>query len=433
MKQKQDVLSAQAGVLGVLMAAPELTGEILAEVQPSDFLTPEYRTVFMAICDLFAEGKPVDAVMVKSRVGSEYAELLLQCIELTVTTAHWKAHAELMREQSRVARLQELAGSLMACRTMDEAQAYMSRANALFADRTDRRVVSVAQGYQDFLRRQQEQKNYITWGFPKLDKRIYADTGDFVIIGGRPSSGKTALAIGMADHISRHKRVGFFSLETSDAKIFDRYFTAKAHLDFERVKQHKLSPIDRELLERQQNDINSRQLDVIQASGMGVQDIQAITLSRRYDVIFVDYIQLVKSFGHNRAEEVARISMGLHVLAQQHGVTVVALAQLTRVDKASKPQAPRMEDLRESGQLEQDADVVMLLYLQSEDERNGPRWLKVEKNKEGECGRFPLAFNGRCQKFTEMDVKRIEDDPFKQQGFDEIAADVPFDPGRVGG
>ena len=433
MKQQQDTLSPQAGLIGVLLMAPELTGEIVAEVQERDFLTAEYRTVYRAICDLFTEGKAVDAVMVKSRVGKEYTELLLQCMELTATTANWKAHAELMREQSRLARLQELAVSLMACRSMEEAQASISQANELFAARTDRRVVSVGQGYQDFLQRQKERKNYITWGFPKLDKRIYADTGDFIIIGGRPSAGKTALAIGMADHISRDKRVGFFSLETSDAKIFDRYFTAKAQLDFERVKQHRLTPIDHELLERNRDEIMGRQLDVIQAGGMSVQDIRALTLSHRYDVIFVDYIQLVRSFGHNRAEEVARISMGLHTLAQQHGITVVALAQLTRGDKSAAPQAPRMDSLRESGQIEQDADVVMLLYLQNEEERNGPRYLKVEKNKEGECGRFPLAFNGRCQRFTEMDVNRVEPDPYIRQGFCEIAGEVPFDPDRVGG
>lgn len=430
---KNESLSAQVGVIGALLVAPELTGEIIAEVQESDFLGPEYRNIFRAARSLFLEGKPVDVVMVKDRAGKEYAELLLQCMELTGTAANWRAHAALMREQARVARLQELAGNLMACQSLQDAQIHIAAANELFADRTDRRVISVAQGYQDFMRRQQEQKQYITWGFPKLDKRIYADNGDFIIIGGRPSAGKTALAICMADHISRDKRVGFFSLETSDAKIFDRYFTAKGRLDFERVKQHKLTPIDKELLDRQRDELFSHQLDVIQAGGMSVQDIQALTLSHRYDVIFVDYMQLVASYGHNRAEEVARISMGLHTLAQQHGVTVIALAQLSRGDKSSTPQAPRMDSLRESGQIEQDADVVMLLYLQNEEERKGPRYLKVEKNKEGECGRFALAFDGKCQMFTEMEVNRKEDDPYTQQGFNEITGEVPFDPSQEGG
>ena len=423
MVERSVELTAEVEILGALLIDPGLAGPILAEVGEEDFLDPTYRTVFRAIRQLWLQGKPTDPVMVRSVLGREYNDLLVQCLELTVTTSNWKAHAALLREQAKLAKLREWAGQLATAPDLETAQQPLEQINGLFCQRQDRRIVSVAQGYQDFMERQRHGRQYIAWGFPKLDTRLYADAGDFIVLGGRPSAGKTMLALGMADHVSRSRRVGFFSLETSDAKLFDRYFAAQGNIDFARIKQHRLSPLDKEQLERQRESLWARKLEVVQASGMAVTDILALSLARRYQVIFVDYIQLIASRGGNRTEEVSRVSMDLHTMAQSHGITVVGLAQLSRQNQGERP---RLTDLRESGQIEQDADAVMALYLANPEEPGGDRKLELLKNKEGQLGRFTIHFDGAHQRFCEAGATPVKEEPYPQQELTETNEEVPF-------
>lgn len=175
-------------------------------------------------------------------------------------------------------------------------------------------------------------------------------------------------------------------------------------IDFGDIKARKISERDYIRLTDRQRELGARRLDIIRASGMAVSDIQAITLARRYQVIFVDYLQLLRETGRNmnRTEAVSRMSMELHRLAQTHGVTVIALSQLGRPENRGEIQrAPTLSSLRESGQIEQDADAVLLLYLTDPGDPKSDRRLKIAKNKEGELGYADLNFEGRFQRFAE--------------------------------
>ena len=291
---KQQALTAQTAIIGSILIDPVLTGQIVSKVQAADFMDASYRTVFETIQQLFAEGKPVDAVMVKSRLGNAYTDLLLECMELTATTSNWPSYADLLREQSRLAKLKVFCMELMECITLDDAQEIMAKANDLFCQSKSRRVISLAQGYDEFLKRMETKMEYLKWGIGSLDKQIYAEAGDMIVMGGRPSAGKTALSLCTANFMALHKRVGYFSLETQDRKLIDRYMAHAAKVDFEHIKRHSLDAIDKELLERQRADIMGRKLTIVDAAGMSVQDIQATALSQRFEVIFVDYLQLVK-------------------------------------------------------------------------------------------------------------------------------------------
>ena len=418
---KQQALTAQTAIIGSILIDPSLTGQILSKVQAGDFMDASYRTVFEIIQQLFAEGKPVDAVMVKSRLGNAYTDLLLECMELTATTSNWPSYADLLREESRLAKLRGYCMALMECITLDDAQEVMAKANDLFCQSKSRRVISLAQGYDDFLQRMKTPVEYLKWGFPTLDKILYTEAGDLIVLGGRPSAGKTALALGMAHNLSGYKRVGFFSLETNDKKLIDRFMAYVASVDFNRIKRHSLTGIDNVLIKQQHENILRCKLDIVDAAGMSVQDIRATSLSRRYEVIFVDYLQMIRSSGIGRTEEVARISMGLHTFAQQNNITVVALSQLKRVDGGEIT----LESLRESGQIEQDADAALLLYLADENIPNGPRILKIAKNKEGKRGKFTLDFDGQHQTFTEPGAK--DNSPIQQEFVEITGQEVPFE------
>ena len=158
-------------------------------------------------------------------------------------------------------------------------------------------------------------------------------------------------------------------------------------------------------------------LEVTDASGMTVNEIRAISLSRHYDIVIIDYLQLISSgsrYKGNRTEEVAGISMDLHTFAQSCDKTVIALSQLTRAVKTDKDTAPKMSSLRESGQLEQDADIIMLLYLINEEVPDGDRRLKVAKNKDGERGYVTLGFDPKKMSFAQLSTRTDAPPPKKE-------------------
>ena len=145
------------------------------------------------------------------------------------------------------------------------------------------------------------------------------------------------------------------------------------------------------------------QLDIINAAGMSVQDIQAVSLNKRYQVVFVDYLQLLAAPGKGLYEQVTNISKGLHVMGRQHGIAVFALAQLSRPEKSgAKPAPPNLSSFRESGQIEQDADAAMLLYPSDPKDNRSHRILNLAKNKEGESCRLYMEFDGAIQSMREI-------------------------------
>ena len=170
--------------------------------------------------------------------------------------------------------------------------------------------------------------------------------------------------------------------------------------------QCRAGPEEAQKAARAARDIGNLKMEIINASGFSTAQIRAMTLARKYEYIVVDYIQLISEPGSGRVEQVTKATMGLQQIAKGLGVTVLALSQFSRAEKAQRGKAPGLADLRESGQIEQDADVIMLLYRMNEDDRNGPRWLSVAKNRGGPCGKICLSFEPRYMEFIPCDPNR---------------------------
>ena len=165
-----------------------------------------------------------------------------------------------------------------------------------------------------------------------------------------------------------------------------------------KIKRRDLNDADWDALATCASKLAKLQFDCIDAGGMTVRDIQAVALNKRYQVIMVDYLQLVVDKGRGRYEQVTNISQGLHTLARSNGITVIALAQLRRPEKENgKPKPPTMSDFRESGQIEQDADIAMLLWPSDPNDNRSRRVLKISKNKEGDRIKLELDFDGATQ------------------------------------
>lgn len=413
MVDAQDKLSAQVAVLGSLLIEPRLIGEALSKIKEEDFTNPKCRMVFCAIRALFTAGEKVDAALVRGKLGGRsgdgWDQYLLELMDLTPTAANIWEYAKLMREQARMSKGAEL-GQLItdACLGGDGEKlvAYLAQLNGLMVDRPGIRRMNMEEMLISFSERHTTPHEYITWNFPKLDKQLYTDLGDMVVLGGYPSAGKTALAVAFAYHQANQYRVGFYSLETNRYKLADRLISNMASIDMGSIKRGEIDEQQWERFARESDRIRVRKLELIEASGMSAQDIQADALANRYEVIYVDYLQLIEpeSRRMNRAEQVSGISRDLQKLAHGNNILVVALSQLTRPETTKEGNAvePTMSDLRESGQIEQDADAIMLLYLERPETPNeSRRVLKIGKNKEGTRGRVYLVFDGQYQRFRE--------------------------------
>lgn len=174
-------------------------------------------------------------------------------------------------------------------------------------------------------------------------------------------------------------------------------------MNLAKIKRSELDESDYQALSIASKRLIKPELELIEAAGMTVADIQAFSLSRRYDAIFIDYLQLIPSpQGRSRYDAVTDVSIRLHQMSQTTGIAVFPLSQLSRPDKdRDGRKAPNMASLRESGQIEQDADVIMLLYKEDPDRPDSRRVLKIAKNKEGEVGQIYLTFDGNTQTFRE--------------------------------
>ena len=202
--------------------------------------------------------------------------------------------------------------------------------------------------------------------------------------------------------------MGYFSFETNPDEVYDRLHAMASGLDSTKIRMHNLRPDDMDKVIGLGREFTQRKLDVIHASGMTVEDVRSVTVARGYQVIYVDYLQIIPTGRdmdrRDRFGIVSQISMDLHRLAVSLGVLVVALSQLSRGDKAAKNKTPDLSDLRESGQIEQDADAVLMLWKDEKaDDLCPPRNLKIAKNKKGFAGGYMVFdFDGSTQTFTEQ-------------------------------
>lgn len=392
-------LDAQYSVLGSALISPEVVPKVVSETSDRDY-TGACLTVYRVIRKLFLAGTAVDPVSVAGVLGKNYRDFLVQLMEVTPTAANIDHYIALCREQARVITVRELAGKMIEADTSDKMRKLLEEASGLMMDRPALKIATMSDSLRSFMDRHTKPANYLTWPVRELNDRIYAELGDLIIIGGYPSSGKSAWALQCAWHWAKDYKVGFFSLETSSEKLFDRQMAAVVQLSMDEIKRNEIKPEGWDRIAALTADIVARNLELVPAAGMTPADVRAVTMMQGYQIIFVDYLQLLQGPGENRTAQVTGISIALHTLAQSMGVTVVALSQLSRQGQQGKNAPPDMSALRESGQIEQDADVVMMLFLADKDNPDGNRELWIRKNKEGTCPSILLAFDGKHQTFT---------------------------------
>lgn len=445
-----DYAGAQAGVLGSMLIDPRTVSAVVNTLQPDDFDKGIHRDIFCAFRSLFLMQEAIDPVTVLNRMGAntEVARnYVLQLMELTATAANLQVYIQIVQEETRLKSIRGLAMHLATDEMgLDGARAVVSQLQELMVDHQGVEALTAEQGILDFYEELERKPEYIPTYIDDVDEILRIERSDYIVLGGYPSDGKTALALSMAYDQSAHYKVGFFSLETKSSKLFNRIFTSTAGVSNKRLKSRTLTEEDNQKLAEAADVVRQRSLTLVKASSMTTADIRAYSLAKGFDIIYIDYLTLISDDGYTDYDRATNISRALHALAQDCGIVVMALSQLARPDKSKgKQQHPTMSSVRSSGQIEQDADAILLLYREEPDNLRSRRILRLAKNKEGETGTWPLAFDGDLQRFTvvpptpgeqynnlQREIKKAAREAHQQVTLDELPMDTPI-PVEFGG
>ena len=391
-------LEAQYSVLGSALIDERVVPQIISETEETDY-SGGCRNVFRAIKSLFDKDVPVDPVSVNNALGGNYQKFLMDLMEVTPTAANIGTYIQICREQARLLAIREVLAGLDTVDTMADIRPLLEKANALAASTQRQQSVTLQQVFVDFGRRMQERPNYLRWPIQQIQDNLRVKPGNLVLIAAEPSVGKTAFALQCALHWAKTKRVGFFSYETDEETLGDRIVSHSMSISMETIQNRRLTDQQWERYAYLGGQNADRALSLECDSELTVSDIRAKVIEKGYQVVVIDYLQLIPSRGSSRYEQVTNISLDLHRLAQSLDVTVIALSQVSRSDD---DHVPRNSDLRESGQLEQDADVIMFLKRRKSANPEGPRRMYVTKYKGGKLFQTNLSFDGETQTFAWM-------------------------------
>lgn len=388
-------MNTQKVLLGALLAQPDLAPYSLPDLDVEHF-APDVQPVFAAVSGFWNSTGTLDAVQIcerypdlKTAVMGCFDEWSAECVR--ATRPNVEKWTQLVLEQAALTKFQSLAFQAGSSLTTfaDLPDLYSKMGEALTLDREEQDFKPIGELVDNYVRKLNEKPKYIPSGIPVLDKHLHLAPGNLFIIGGRPSAGKTALSLQMAcEQARRGLRVCYFSLETDPDTLTARIISNRLAVPLADIKSKTVPQSDLDSLA----DLHKLPLFIRSASGKGTGWIKAQAQRMKAQVIFIDYLQLLTaSKAKDRYQQITSISIALHELAQTTGILVVALAQLNR---NAAHASPSTADLKESGQLEQDADAILLLSADKEEYQ-----AILAKNKEGKIGEIPLTFDKTRQRF----------------------------------
>ena len=429
-------IEAEQSVLGALLIDRDAVVEIAEVLRPEDFYRNHHGSIYAAVLELYERREPVDIVTV-SEVLERHGELdqvggsayLTSLINLTPTAVNAVHYARIVERKAVLRNLIGAAGKIAGIgydENADVSESIDRAEQELFAvskRRVDtgfsplKSLLHAAYDRLDYLHQHKGEISGIRTGFADLDALTTGlQRSDLVVLAARPSIGKTSLALNFAEHaaVREGKTVGVFSLEMSKEQLVIRLLSSVANIDSGRLRTGFLEEMDFTRLAPAMNALAEAPVYIDDTPNISTMELR--TKARRLqaesglDLIIVDYLQLmqstVQSRDANRVQEVSEISRGLKALARELQVPVVALSQLSRQAEMRESKEPRLSDLRESGAIEQDADLVMFLWREKErgaddQEQEGEVIkLKLAKHRNGPTGEVALWFKKRQTRFV---------------------------------
>ena len=431
-------IEAEEAVLGAILVNPQTITKVVETIKPESFYKPAHRYVYEAMLQLFNSNERIDIVSVSdvlsynSKLESAGGRAFVNDLSFkTVTTANIEYYAKIVQEKAVKRALinagSEIVGFGYEPSPIDES---LDKAERLIFDIASKKATSDLIHVKDLvldtyakIEYRYEHKNEllgVKTHFPDLDTITSGlQKSDLIIIAARPSMGKTALALNIATNVAIKEKtpVAVFSLEMSKEQLMQRMLCSEAEVDAQRLKTGNMQSKDWEKLANAMNDFSQAPIYIDDTSGCTLTDIRAKCRRLKMEepnlgLIVIDYLQLME--GGNREErmqQISAISRGLKTLARELDIPVVALSQLSRAVESRTDKRPMLSDLRESGAIEQDADIVMFIYREEyykkgdDDEElsrpasKGKSEIIIAKHRNGPVGMIELLFQGNITKF----------------------------------
>ena len=436
-------IEAEQAVLGSVFVEQGSMKTIIDKLQRHDFYSPNNQVVFQAMCDLYKDGFVIDYTTLADRLESKNElvkaggiEYIVDLVNAVASSANLIYYIDIVKDKSVVRKIQDK------CRQIIE-RSYQVEDAPAFVDDVEREVFDITRDKRtsDF-RNIGEVAEILVEDIVKhkqsgveltgLDTKYYElnrltlglQPTELFIVAARPSVGKTAFALNLALNVARnpeHPHVAIFSLEMGVEQLVLRLLSCQSQVDNERLKKGALSSQDVEKLNYATDQLLGLNMYIDDSGTVKVQDLRSkcrkLKQDNKLDLVIIDYLQLLSGSGvyaGNRVQEVSEISRVLKEMARELKVPVVALSQLSR--KSEERDQPIMADLRESGSIEQDADLVMFLHPEKKEDEIQSNQLKmiVAKNRSGRIGDFHLYFNKAKSTFSNPTGKADETEERKQ-------------------
>lgn len=416
---------AEASVLGAILIDKDAISDVVDFLRPDFFYKDSHSFIYAAMMALFEKHEPLDIVTITAQlkkmehykdVGG--ATFLTELTNIVPTSANIEVYAKIVMDHYVKRRLIDSSAKIVESAFSDKGEA------KFILDRAESEILAIAQQRtrQDFipikdalaesfdrldeLHKRGSALRGISTGFSDVDNKLAGlQKSNLIILAARPGQGKTALVLNIAQHVSVHDKisVGIFSLEMSKEELVDRLLVSQADVDAWRLKTGRLSDDDFARLSEAMGQLAEAPLYIDDTPGINIFEMRTkarrLQVSKNLGLLIVDYLQLIDSGQRydNRVQEVSMISQSLKNLARELKIPVLAVSQLSRAVEARGSKVPMLADLRESGAIEQDADVVMFLYRT---EQETEKWeqqivkLGIAKHRNGPLGEIDLIFKG---------------------------------------
>jgi len=429
-------LDAEMSLLGAVLIDEEVLADVTEHVKPKDFYDKRHALIYDAIMRLYEKNKPVDLLTLTDELkrkkeldeigGSAY---LTELTNYVPTAAHAESYAEIVAQKAVRRRLIKASGEIseLGYDEQTTTQELLQQAEAeLFAvsDQSLKQDLTSLESIltDSFDRLEELHRNKgalrgVRTGYRDLDNMTAGlQRSDLIILAARPAMGKTTLVTNLAYNVATIAKqpVLFFSLEMSKEQLVDRMLADASGVDSWNIRTGNLSDDDFSKLSEAMGEMAEAPIFIDDTPGLSVLEMRTKARRAAHDqplgLIIIDYLQLMQGSGRsdgNRVQEVSEISRGLKLIARELNVPVIALSQLSRSVESRSPQIPQLADLRESGSIEQDADIVMFIYREAyynpETERENITDLIIAKHRNGPVGKVELYFHPERLRFMSLD------------------------------
>lgn len=434
-------IDAEQSVLGALMIDKDAIIHVADIIKPNDFYQPSHEKIYDAILRLYNKNHPIDTLSVKNQLkelnilnevgGSEY---LTQLVEIVPSSAHIAHYAKIVKEKKILRDLMKISkelGEMAIEKQGEDIETILDEAEqkifALSQNALNQQFIPLKEelhrAYEriEKLARGEKPIRGLSTGFPALDNILSGfQNSNLIVIGARPSLGKTTFALDIARYIATKegKPVGIFSLEMSQEEVIDRIIAAESQVPLWRLRTGKISnETDFQLIQAGLDTLSRAPIYIYDMPSANIMQIRS--MARRLQAqhglsaLFIDYLQLIQPMtsSDNVVQQITEISRGLKALARELNIPVVALSQLSRNVDQREVKIPRLSDLRDSGSIEQDSDVVIFIYRKDRDKHNVDpdehdiADIIIAKHRNGPLGTVKLKFDSERVTFRSIDAK----------------------------